>query len=380
MATVFRRKGSETWVAAYRVWDAVAGKWEWKQKSTGATDKAIASGIAATLERGSAEAKGGTLNRAKALEMVNDILRLAGLGAVAQSPPISDIANRILDESETTTAETTARKYRAQWTALKGWAGDKVNAGCDTWTHDDCAAYYRHCRSKYSTTTANDHLRFVSMLFSRAVQLGHCVTNPASTVKTAANDSVEKQTFTRDQCAKLYRVMRKNRRADWTALLGLGWHTGHRIQDLLRVVAADLAHDTELGWILTLNPAKKRGKGRTVALPLPSWLARRIRRLGDLRTINRADNRNGRISEEFVIWMRAAGIDPCPIKRGPRVVHLRSFHSLRHSMSSRLVAAGISGELARLVTDHDSPKVQRRYVHAEIRAIKEALAAVRARK
>lgn len=52
----------------------------------------------------------------------------------------------------------------------------------------------------------------------------------------------------------------------------------------------------------------------------------------------------------------------------------------RHSMASRLAAAGVSGELARLVTDHESPKVQRRYVHAEIQALREALTAARSRR
>lgn len=49
-------------------------------------------------------------------------------------------------------------------------------------------------------------------------------------------------------------------------------------------------------------------------------------------------------------------------------------------MQSRLTAAGVSGELARLVTDHDSPQVARRYVHAEVQALREALGLARSRK
>jgi hypothetical protein len=43
-----------------------------------------------------------------------------------------------------------------------------------------------------------------------------------------------------------------------------------------------------------------------------------------------------------------------PVQKKKSVVHLKSFHSTRHGMSSRLIGAGVSRELARLVTDHDS--------------------------
>jgi hypothetical protein len=45
-----------------------------------------------------------------------------------------------------------------------------------------------------------------------------------------------------------------------------------------------------------------------------------------------------------------------------------------------LTAAGVTGELARLVTDHDSPQVARRYVHAEVESLRAALKTTRQRK
>lgn len=56
MATVFKRKGSDIFTAAFRAWDARKGAWVWKQASTGAVDEAAAMGIAAKLEQGSAAA------------------------------------------------------------------------------------------------------------------------------------------------------------------------------------------------------------------------------------------------------------------------------------------------------------------------------------
>jgi len=380
MASVFQRKGSDVWVAAFRAWDAVKADWIWRQKSTGVTDRATAAGIAATLERGSGEAKAGTLNREKALEMVNDLLRMAGLQCLQEAPRLESVAKAFLDDTEASIEPSTARRYRGQWATLKKWAGKRIELGVDAWTGDDMAKYYKWLKDEFSGTTANGHLNFCSMLFGRAVDLGYRANNPTVLVKRIENGTVTKETISRKQCADLYRVMRKNKALDWTALLGLGWHTGHRIQDLLDVQPSQLTHDAELGWLLTFLPKKTRRKGRTIVLPVPKWLALRVRKLGGFKSIRGGVNRSGKISASFIVWMRAAGIDPCPIKRGPRVVHLRSFHSLRHSMTTRLMSAGVSGELARLVTAHKSPAVQRSYVHAEVRALKEALKLARARK
>jgi len=371
MASVFQRGRSDVWIAAFRAWDARAGKWVWRQQSTGVQDKAAAAGIAATLEAGSQAAKAGVLNREKATRMVNDILRLAGLDELAAAPSIASVAKGLLDGSDV--AESTARKYAAQWAALEAWAGPKAAQPVTAWTVETIEAYYLATKAKFSATTANDHLRFVGMVFSRALKLGHLTSNPVDAVTRARNDSIDKETITRGQQAAILRAMRRAKRKDWCCLAALGWHTGHRLQDLLDATTAN-------GDLLTLSPRKKGGRGREVVLPLPRWLARLLSRLEGFQTIEKADNRNGRVSEQFIGWLRAAGVDPVPVQRGARIIHARSFHSYRHSMASRLAAAGVSGELARLVTDHDSPKVARRYVHAEVQALREALAAARMRK
>lgn len=371
MASIFQRGRSDVWIAAFRAWDARKGAWVWRQQSTGTRDKTAAAGIAATLEQGSATAKAGLLTREKAIRMVNDILRLAGLDDLAPVPSLEAVAKGLLAGAGVSAS--TGRKYAAQWAALSSWAKEKSKLPVSGWSVEMLEGYYQHCRGQFSTTTANDHLRFCGMVFSRAVKLGHIASNPADAVQRIANDSVEKETFTRSMQARILRAMRRAGRKDWCCLALLGWHTGHRLQDLLDATTAT-------GDLLALNPRKKGGKGREVVLPLPRWLAALLTRLGGFQTIENADNRNGRISEQFIGWLRAAGIDPLPVQRGARIVHRLSFHSYRHSMASRLAAAGVSGELARLVTDHESPKVQRRYVHAEIQALREALTAARSRR
>lgn len=371
MASAFQRGRSDIYIASFKAWDARAGRWTWRAQSTGCKNYSAALSIARTLENGAQGAKAGSLTREKAMSMVNDILRLAGLDELAPVPSLESIAKALLSGSDV--AESTGRKYAAQWAALASWAAERAKRPVSAWTVEMIEGYYRHCRERFSITTANDHLRFVGMVFSRAVKLGHIASNPADAVQRAGNDSIEKETVTRAMQARILRAMRRAGRRDWFCLASLGWHTGHRLQDLLDATKA-------FQGLLVLNPRKKGGKGREVVIPLPSWLARMLNRLGGFQSIENADNRNGRVSEQFVGWLRAAGVDPLPVERGARIVHRRTFHSYRHSMQSRLTAAGVSGEIARLVTDHESPKVARRYVHAEIEALREALNKAKNRK
>ncbi|MBK8093050.1 MAG: hypothetical protein IPK32_13945 [Verrucomicrobiaceae bacterium] len=371
MASAFQRGRSDIYIASFKAWSAALGRCVWRTQSTGVRDYSAAIAIARTLENGSQAAMAGSLTRSKAAAMVNDILRLAGLEELAPAPSLALAVKELTEGAEV--AKATARKYAAQWTTLKEWADERAERPVSAWTTAMISDYYRHCRERFSATTANDHLRFVGMVFSRAVKLGHVTNNPVEAVTRHRNDSVEKETITRGQQAALLRAMRKAKRRDWCCLAGLGWHTGHRLQDLLDATKAT-------GDLLTLNPRKKGGRGREVVLPLPRWLAGLLTRLKGFQSIENADNRNGRVSEQFIGWLKLAGIDPLPVQRGARIVHCRSFHSYRHSMQSRLTAAGISGELARLVTDHESPKVARRYVHAEIESLREALKKTKNRK
>lgn len=376
MGSVFQRGRGDTWLGSFKLWDATAGKWQWVQKPTGVRDRNSALAIVAQWERAAGQAKAGTLTRAKALAVVNDILRMAGLETVEAAPTLAKFVNTVRDGKKV--APGTMKKLVGFGRSLTTWAGDKMNNTLDTWTAVDVSAYYAHCRSEFSDTTANHHLRWLSGIFGRAVALGHRLDNPCEAVQLVSNDSQDKESISRAEHAALLRHLRRIGRTDWTALVSLGWHTGHRIQDVLDLTRDSISHDRRNGPLVTLKPAKKQGqgkesRGREIVLPVPAWLAQRVQRVGDFQTINRANNSNGRVSEWFIAFLRAAGVDTKPVQMKKRTVNLKSFHSYRHAMSSRLAAAGVSGELARLVTDHDSPQVQRGYVHSEVSALATAL-------
>ncbi len=374
MATIFLPSGRQSYSAQIRIWDEKKGGLVWKKISTRTRDADAALGIANALERASGAARQGTMTRAAAEELVNGILEIANVPFRVGVPSLKTFTESLLDGRAQNVGEKTAGKYLAHWSRLKSWAGGKVEWPLDHWTSTHLSEYYGVLINEVSSGTANDHMRTLVMIFASAVAAGHIKGNPAKLVEKRRRDTVEKVTFTRRETARMLTTMRAGGRRDWCALTLAGWHTGHRIQDLLSIVKDDLEDRPNVGWCVKIQPDKKEHQGgRTVILPIPRFLALMMRRLKGFQSIGNADNYNGRISNQFVEWLVRSGIDPLPVQKTKRVVHLKSFHSFRHSMTTRLTSAGVSGELARLVTDHDSEKVQKAYTHAEIEALADAL-------
>jgi site-specific recombinase XerD len=370
MASVFRQPKRHVWNAQVKIWDAAQKRLVWRKIATGCRDKDKALAFAVAYENASGEARAGGMTRSRAEALVASMLQLAGVPYSGAVPSLLEFGGEFLTARKANVTPSTARKYAAHWKALGEWAGDRMGWPLDRWTPALCASYYRHLASEFSQTTANDHLRTLAMIFLRAEAAGHVRGNPVAMVERTGNDSVEKHVITREETAKLLKAMRGN--DAWRCLTLLGWHTGHRINDLLQLTGASVKHAGGL-WTVTFQPEKKKAKGRTVVLPVPRYVAKMLRRVGGFKDLNGADNRNGSVSDGFVKWLRRAGVDPLPVERGKRTIHLKSFHSFRHAMASRLTAAGVSGELARLVTDHDSVKTHRIYVHAEVQALAGAL-------
>lgn len=387
MASVFRRSGSEIWTASVRVWDAASAEWTWQQRSTHVADKQRAIAIAVALENGSGEAKAGYMTKERAENLVSSIMQLAGLAITFRKHETLAYGNAFMDArteapegEKAKVGDKTRRRYTAHWKAFRDWAGERVRQSLDKWTHQDFSDYYRHLRGQYWVTTANGHLATLSMIFHRAVVAGDLKVNPVALVQKVGDDTAEKVVFTRPEVAAVLRQMRKRQTCAWVLLTLLGWHTGHRIDDMLQRSKADVSRHPAAGYVLTFRPGKKQSRGgRTVVLPIPTYVAKMLMRLGDFKSIRKADNRNGRVSNDFVEWLQKSGIDPQPVMRGKRSVNLKSYHSFRHSMSSRMAAAGVDDTTSRLVTDHDSPKVHRNYVHAEVTALADALRKARRR-
>lgn len=375
MATAFLPPGRSTWSARIKVWNSKAGKLQWKNAYVGAKTKDEAISMGRALELASGEVRDGKMTREKVERLVNQILDMAGFQGSGPAETLGGFGERFIATRSSNVSEGTSAKYKQHWAKFKGWAGNKLMRRFDSWTSAEFAGYYESLLAAVDVGTANDHLRTLNMIFLSAIAHQHVKANPLALLEKRAPERAEKVPISRAEYEKLIAAMDLKQRKDWRCLTRLGWHTGHRIQDLMSLTAEkSLLKLSDVGWCVRFRPSKKKGQqGREVVLPVPDDLAEELRGLQSFDTIHGSNNDNGKASNDFVDWLKIAGIDPMPIKKKSRVVHLKSFHSFRHSMTSRLIAAGVTGEVARLVTDHDSADVQKIYTHAEVKALAEAL-------
>jgi integrase len=74
------------------------------------------------------------------------------------------------------------------------------------------------------------------------------------------------------------------------------------------------------------------------------------------------------LSAQFTAIMDAGKIDRRQVRDadgGRRAQNARSFHSLRHSLTSTLANLDVSEEIRRRIVGHESPEVHAGYTHTE---------------
>jgi integrase len=374
MATVFRRPKRLSFDAKIKIWDAAKNREVWKNISTGMQDEKKALALATSLEVASGQARVGVWTKAKAEALVSSILALAGV-EWHSSPPFGELIEKFIESKSKGISAGSREMYLAKWRSFSKWAGPRVNQPAEKWRVEDLQAYYDHLCTRMGVTSAGQHLDYMATFFRRAEEGGHIKGNPAKLVLRAPVDvRTERLPFDRKEAAAIIKGFRAD--PHWQTLAALGWHTGARVSDALDFTVDHLSEVEGVGWVLRFQPKKKtdvtgraKGGSRQVILPIPRYLALRLKRLGSL-----APHLSGAVTaRHFVQRMQAAGVDPMFVQHKKNLVPRKSFHSFRHAMTSRLVAAGVQGETARLVTDHETVSMHKRYTHAEVKSIAEAL-------
>lgn len=382
MPSIYKQSTAENAVfwARIKVVDLETGKFKWKRVSTMTNDAAKAMVVAKSMEDFANKGieKGG-IDRSEAEAMVDRLLSIIGQRISVKSLSLFAYGDPFIKERCAEVGASTARKYEAHWSRAVRVMGNTIHKAMDSIDVDDMKAYYNGLLKEFSATTANDHIRTLAMIYLRANASGHAKTNPLALLSKQGNDSVEKAVFTRAEMVKLLRFYRENKAKyeRWLLLSLLGWYTGHRFEDLQNITSEKLKHVDGIGYVIEFVPEKKdtaRKQGRAVTLPIERHIAKMILRLGGAYVGN---NRNGIQSDRFIQHLEAAGIKVERVERGKRSVALKSFHSFRHTVSSRLVNRGVEASIARKVTDHDSEQVHNRYVHTELAALKKAMKAIK---
>jgi integrase len=153
-----------------------------------------------------------------------------------------------------------------------------------------------------------------------------------------------------------------------------GFYAGARLGDCARLKWGNLNLSRKT---LSFMPAKTERKRKRLEVPLHSrlvaWL--QTRKPGEDDTplfpalhMDAIGGRHG-LSSQFIAIMELAEVDRRTTRTGTkgtqRAQHARSFHALRHSLTSTLANLDVSEEIRRRIVGHDSAEVHSGYTHHE---------------
>ena len=169
---------------------------------------------------------------------------------------------------------------------------------------------------------------------------------------------------------------------DWQGMILLGFYAGARLGDCARLTweAVDLDRKT-----LSFMPAKTERKRKRLEVPLHprlvTWIQGRDAGAPDAPLFpvmfqNRVGGSQG-LSAQFAAIMATGKIDRKTTRQaqaGRRAQHARSFHALRHSLTSTLANLDVSEEIRRRIVGHESAEVHAGYTHTERETLARAMA------
>jgi integrase len=365
MASLHRHAASPFWYVAYRLPDGRRAL-----RSTRQTSKAKAAEVARLLERTAAATRRGELTEAKARMWVDEMLESTGLAAVRRDS-VRDFANMWLAGKGLSVTPGIMRRYKRALKLFLEGLDQRALKPLSAVTPADIAAY-RDARMAEAIApgTLHHYLKIVRSIFATARRQGLVLTNPAEAIDLPRLRTNERSVFTPAEVAALLALAAP----EWRTLTLLAYYTGARLGDLSRLEwsAIDLA-----AGLITFRQGKTQQK---VVLPIHPTLAEHLLSIagdqgGSVCPVL-ARTHISQLSTGFVELMRRAGIDSESVKTSKNAFATKSFHSLRHSFSSSLAAAGIPADLRMKLTGHRSLDEHLGYTHVELSALRGAIEAL----
>jgi integrase len=311
-----------------------------------------------------------------------------------------------------TSKPATIARYKSHVDTFIEWIGDKANQRLEAVTKADVRGFRDAIRAGWmpgepidkttgkkletirTAKTVNHYAADVAAMFRHATKDGLILSNPAAALARLQElDSTEREVFTVAEVGQLVSAAgdsawqnsvfiatkdeHENRAArctDWQGMILMGFYAGARLGDCAHLTwgNVNLARKT-----LSFMPAKTERKRKRLEVPLHPrlvvWLKGRKAGTDDAPIFPALfscpiGGRHG-LSSQFIAIMDTAKVDRRTTREGAkgkqRAQHARSFHALRHSLTSTLANLDVSEELRRRIVGHDSAEVHSGYTHHE---------------
>lgn len=343
------------------------------KRSTKTTDKKLALKMANRFE----EESNAKRTAKQARRVLTDIYRELS-GEESATLTVRQHFNAVIARKKVVVSAASLDYYTGHSKRFLEWIGEKADADLSEITKADVTAYRNAVAGHAGQRTTNNTLKALRTFFSEARKDGYITDDPAADVDTV-RDRVEstRRPFTLDELRAVVAVAGD----EWKSMIYFGLYTGQRLGDIASLTWNNLDLETNEIRLTT------RKTGRRQALPLPEPLRAHIANMkaGDdtaaplhpkAAAIVGKAGRCGPLSKEFAKLLEAAGLrtGTGPEAGHARAKHALSFHSLRHTATSLLKAAGVPQSVVMAYIGHDSDTVSHGYTHTGKEALTNAAA------
>ncbi|MGA2541696.1 MAG: tyrosine-type recombinase/integrase [Verrucomicrobiota bacterium] len=374
MASLFKHPKSPFWSACFRLPDGRR-----TTRSTGTNERRKALRIANEYEDASRDAAAGRFIESRARKTIADIYAMAHPERLASSS-LGDFLDAWLKRKEIEARQTTHVKYVSVVSQFTEFLGSKAERDISNITAAEITGFRDSLAKRVTPGTVNVSLKIIRSAFAQARRDGLIDLNEAErvTLLKRSQNQVERRPFTLEELRRILEAADD----EWRGMLMFGLYTGQRLGDIAGLTWNNIdLQRAELHMVT--------GKtGRRQILPLAKPLLSFVEALpaGDApdaplfpRIHDRARRHKhaGNLSNEFHDILVSAGLAAKTTHKatgkgrsGKRVQNEVSFHSLRHTATSLLKAAGVSDAVAMEFVGHDSKSVSQQYTHIETSALK----------
>lgn len=374
MASIWKHPNSPYWTACYT---DESGKQ--RKRSTKETDRKKALKAAEMYEEAARKAKAVELTRAAAMKMLNELMeRSHGEGLDGRSTR-EHFADYVASLEARGTKQGTLKRYSPIFDKFLEHLGEpRANARLASISSQEVESFRdAELRAGKAPRTADFALKVLNGVFEDARRKAVILHNPIQAVKALTNAvGEERRPFTDSQVSSLLAVAD----VEWQGMILLAYHTGIRLND-----AANLTWQNIDGKLLRFREQKtahrkQRASERETVVVMAKDLAEYFKSLP--RPIKkdaplfpslhgRTSGSAGGLSNAFARIMDNAEIDreQSAEKKGKgRRFSALSFHSLRHTMISRLANSDAPEAVTKAMSGHSTDEAHRRYVHLDTAA------------
>jgi len=361
---------SPYWYAAFQGPDGIRIR-----KSTKATNRQKALGIAMEWERAARQARAGVLVEAQARKVLNEIAGIMG-GEPLKFFSVRKWLEGWLANKEGSKAGATHARYRGIAQRFLESLGKRADSNLAAVQPSDVAAFRESERKNgKSPQTCNFAVHVIGGAFNAAKRLGYIDVNPCHALEPMRQSRPERDRFAPNQIAAIIAAAE----GDWKGAILVGYYAGLRLQDIASLTWQNVDVEKRL---LRFLPRKTAGLGRELVVPMHPELETYLLSLEAPDDASPAvfPELHGRdtssLSKSFSRIMEAAKIDNRQVRsaRGQgRSVRALSFHSLRHSFNSALADGGVMTEIRQELAGQSSEEVNRQYTHREISRLRSAV-------